>query len=121
MLKTVSPLLIALAVLCAGPVRAELAEIRNESAFREAVVGKVLTLPLVRLQVRSDGTIVGTGAARRVVGNWDWRDGYFCRVLKWGSRDLGHNCQQVGFVGEKLRFTSDRGAGDFADFRVADQ
>ncbi len=42
----------------------------------------------------------------------------FCRDLFWGARDLGYNCQQVDVNGSRIRFTSDRGRGDSAVFRL---
>lgn len=107
-----------LLALAGGPLRADLVRVSSESEFRAAVAGKVLTRPLIRLQVLPGGEIRGTGAARPVAGRWQWRDGYFCRDLRWGDRALGFNCQEVRLGAGRIRFTSDRGAGDFADFRL---
>lgn len=70
------------------------------------------------LVVQPDGRIGGRAFGRDVSGQWQWRDGYFCRDLYWGSRDLGPNCQEVKVSGEMVRFTSDQGSGDFADLRL---
>jgi hypothetical protein len=53
-----------------------------------------------------------------VRGEWTWRDGFFCRTLVWGERDLGPNCQVVERRGERLRFIADQGGGPYADFRL---
>lgn len=111
---------IAVAVL-AGPVRAEFVTITDETQFRAAVTGKVLTRPLIRLEVLPQGEIRGTGGPRDVSGRWAWRDGFFCRDLVWGQRDIGYNCQEVAIKAGKIRFTSDRGAGQSADFRLRGQ
>ena len=102
----------------AGSVSADFVRIENERAFRQAVEGKTLARPLVRLQVGTDGSIIGKGAKWKVSGNWTWRDGFFCRSLVWGGTDLGHNCQEVRIKGSKIRFTSDLGRGAYADFRI---
>lgn len=102
----------------AAPVAAEFARVTNERQFRQIVQGRELTYPLVRLQVVSDGRIVGKGAGREVSGEWDWQNGLFCRDLNWGQRQLGYNCQTVEVRGNTVRFTSDEGQGDHADFRL---
>lgn len=97
---------------------ADFAKITRADEFRAAVTGKVLTRPLIRLEVSPDGNISGTGAARAVQGSWSWRGGFFCRDMRWGDREIAYNCQEVRLNGSKIRFTSDKGRGDFADFRL---
>ncbi len=72
----------------------------------------------IRLEVKPDGSIDGNAFGRNVSGAWQWQDGYFCRELFWGTREVGANCQEVKIAGNMLRFTSDRGTGDFADLRL---
>jgi len=105
-------------VFLAAPVAAEFAKINSESDFRKVVAGKTLTRPLIKIQVTPEGRISGRGASWDVTGNWRWKDGYFCRDLEWGGDDLGYNCQEVRVHNRKIRFTSDRGTGDFADFTL---
>ena len=110
---------LAIAATFAGSTAfGEFAKINSASEFKRIVSGKTLTRPLIKLQVSPAGEISGTGARWEVRGNWTWRDGYFCRELYWGKDALGYNCQEVRVKGGKIRFTSDRGAGDFADFRL---
>ena len=110
--------LTSLALLLAGPALAELQKVTSRDAFVSLVSGKTLTRPLVRLQVLPDGRIAGTGAAWEVTGKWRWENGYLCRSLTWGGDDLGYNCQEVRSDGATLRITSDRGAGQSAEFRL---
>lgn len=106
------------------PVLAEeFIRIPDRSAFLSQVVGKDLRLkgygPInVSLTVLPDGEIEGRGLGRPVTGVWRWQDGYFCRDLYWGQRDLGPNCQAVQVQGQTVRFIADQGKGDFADFAV---
>jgi hypothetical protein len=107
------------ALLCLGTsAHADFTKITRADKFRAAVTGKVLTRPLIRLEVSPDGNISGTGAMRAVQGRWSWRGGFFCRDLRWGDREIAYNCQEVRLNGSKIRFTSDKGRGDFADFRL---
>ncbi|EDQ06693.1 hypothetical protein DSM14862_00432 [Sulfitobacter indolifex] len=104
----------AVLALSAMPAAAEYARIQSKSDFVEAVNGKRLTRPLVDLRVTSGGAISGKGAVWEVVGTWTWENGYFCRTLVWGGKDMGYNCQVVTRDGAKIRFTSDKGTGESA-------
>ena len=105
-------------LLATGPALAEFAKVSDRNSFVRLVSGKVLTRPLVKLEVSEDGRITGKGARWDVTGQWSWRDGYFCRDINWGGDDLGYNCQEVAANGDRIRFTSDKGRGDSADFRL---
>ncbi len=94
----------------------EFIQIKQAKEFSEVIDGKTLVRPLIKLRVSTAGEIVGTGAKLAVTGNWKWIDGYFCRDLFWGKRELGYNCQAVAVNGNTIRFQSDKGTGDFADF-----
>ena len=111
--------LIALAAI-AVPVTAEanFNRVTTEQEFLSHVSGKTLTRPLVKLNVTPRGAIEGTGAGWDVSGEWNWQDGFFCRSLNWGGDDLGYNCQEVSVNGGQIRFRSDKGTGDHADFTL---
>ena len=97
---------------------ADFAVLSKRDTFLSVIEGKDLKRPLVMLQVNPDGTITGTAAAMKVTGTWAWEDRYFCRVLYWGGKTFEHNCQEVALDGNKIRFTTDKGAGEFADFTL---
>ncbi|MEM8630537.1 MAG: dihydrodipicolinate reductase [Pseudomonadota bacterium] len=82
------------------------------------VLGKELKRFGIVVRVTEDGQITGTGFGRPVRGAWNWQDGFFCRSLYWGQRDLGPNCQEVRVNGEMIRFTSDLGNGIYADLKM---
>lgn len=107
--------------MMAGAAQADFAKVQDKNEFLALVTGKTLSRPLIRLQVSRDGSISGMGARWEVTGNWSWRDGYFCRDLYWGGDELGYNCQEVRARGDgRIRFTSDRGAGQSAVFNLED-
>ena len=106
------------AALTAGSVSAELAIVSSQSDFVRLIAGKTLSRPLVKIEVSEDGRILGKGARWAVTGDWMWRDGFFCRSLYWGGLGLGYNCQEVRAHEGRVRFTSDRGTGDSADFKL---
>lgn len=110
--------LIVAGCMAAAPAAAEFAKVNDESQFRTLITGKKLTRPLIELEVTPTGDIKGRGARWEVTGSWVWQDGYFCRDLFWGGDSLGYNCQEVAVTDGRIRFTSDRGNGSSADFRL---
>ncbi|MEL7100385.1 MAG: dihydrodipicolinate reductase [Pseudomonadota bacterium] len=94
--------------------------VTSQAQFMSIVQGKTLSrAPSIRLQVKPNGTVEGKAISWPVTGEWTWRDGYFCRDLDWGDMDIGYNCQKVTMdSGNRIRFTSDKGNGDSAAFRL---
>ena len=97
---------------------AEFSIVSQRDEFVRAITGKQLERPFIKLSVSSAGDIVGRALLAEVRGSWTWEQGYFCRDLFWGKKELGYNCQQVSLSGDKIRFTSDEGKGDYADFHL---
>ena len=104
--------------LMASPIIASETTIFERPDFENLVKDKKLERFLISLSVTGDGKIEGSAAGRDVSGDWNWIDGYFCRTLMWGERELKYNCQKVTFDGRRLRFISDRGAGQSASFAL---
>ena len=104
--------------LMASPIIASETTIFERPDFENLVKDKKLERFLISLSVTSDGKIMGSAAGRDVSGDWNWIEGYFCRTLMWGERELKYNCQKVTFDGRRLRFISDRGAGQSASFAL---
>ena len=101
-----------------APAAQEFQTVRDQDRFFDLIVGRDLTRFGIRVKVTPDGGIVGRAFGRSVTGNWQWSDGYFCRDLYYGGRDLGANCQEVKVSGRTIRFTSDRGEGIYADLTL---
>lgn len=117
-MKSLGLTLCAVLIGFAAPAFAEFQQVTSRDAFVTLMKGKTLTRPLVKLQVLPNGRIAGTGAAWEVTGKWTWESGYLCRSLNWGGDDLGYNCQEVKTNGNRVRITSDKGAGQSAEFRL---
>jgi hypothetical protein len=86
--------------------------------FVSLIDGRELRRLGIALTVSPEGEIAGRAFGAPVRGEWRWQDGYFCRDLFWNETDLGYNCQLVQENGATLRFTSDQGAGMFADLTL---
>ena len=94
--------------------------VREQSAFVALIEGRDLRLSTfgIRLNVTPDGRIAGEALGSTVTGTWKWRDGFFCRDMAWRGRPIPFNCQLVEARGDQLRFTSDKGQGQSARFRL---
>ena len=121
-MKYIYAVLVALFSLSAGPLWAETyAPIKDEQAFLKLVKGRDLRIGLydLTLTVAPDGQIAGSALGWGISGSWRWDDGYFCRQIDWSGYAVEDNCQLVEVLGtEKLRFTTDQGAGDSATFKL---
>lgn len=117
----VLPVLLLL-IASALPAAAEsFQRIDDRDEFLGTVAGKELRLGLfgIALQVQPDGQIKGRAMGWDITGQWDWKDGYFCREMDWSGYPIPMNCQLVEARGdEEIRFTVDRGAGDAASFNL---
>lgn len=115
MRQIILPLVLALS----SPVLAEDRQpVTDRSQFVSLIEGRSLTRLGIRLNVSSDGQIIGRAFGKDVTGEWTWKAPYFCRTMQWGDEPLPYNCQTVNRIGGKLRFQSDRGTGDYADLRL---
>ncbi|MFC7705729.1 dihydrodipicolinate reductase [Plastorhodobacter daqingensis] len=113
----VATLLAGLCLACAAQSD-DFSPVLTEEEFLEHVTGRELARLGVRLRVSPDGGIEGSGFGFQVSGRWDWRDGFFCRTLRYGTTELPLDCQRVKRRGDVLRFVSAQGQGEMADLRL---
>lgn len=111
-------------LLLAAPVGAganDFEPVKDKDDFLSLVQNRELRIGLysLSLSVLPDGQIKGSALGWDITGNWQWRDGYFCREMDWSGMPIEYNCQLVEAQGaERMRFTVDRGTGDSATFRL---
>jgi len=117
-LKSLFASISACVLALATPAFADYEQVTTKADFVALVAGKSLTRPMVKLSVLPNGQISGMGAVWEITGQWQWKGNYLCRSLEWGGDDLGYNCQSVEADGAKMRITSDKGAGQSAEFRL---
>ena len=96
----------------------EFQTIRDQDTFLSVVTNKDLKRFGITLNVTPTGAIEGRAFGTPVTGAWRWQDGYFCRDLYFGERDLGPNCQLVLVNDDTVRFVADQGSGEYADLRL---
>ncbi|MDJ0640679.1 MAG: dihydrodipicolinate reductase [Paracoccaceae bacterium] len=112
-------LLSLLMMAVSTPALAEFARVDKRDNFVNLVQDRDLTRLGIRLKVTTDGKIKGRAFGQNISGDWNWNGGYFCRDLFVNGDVLdAANCQKVEVRGDTLRFTSDKGRGDFADLRL---
>ena len=100
-MKRIATAIILSCVLAAPAAAQNFVPVNDRSEFLDIVGGKQLQIRLygLSLSVLPDGRISGEAVGRPVTGNWAWQDGYFCRDMDWGDRDIGYNCQLVEVAG----------------------
>ncbi|WP_426033800.1 dihydrodipicolinate reductase [Cypionkella sp. TWP1-2-1b2] len=107
-------------LLLTAPAFAETYQpITDRTAFVDIIAKHELRIGLYNLSltITPKGQITGSALGWQITGDWTWKDGYFCRKLDWSGTPIPYNCQLVEAKGtEKLRFTTDKGAGDSAAF-----
>ncbi len=96
----------------------EFQTVREKDTFLSVVTNRPLKRFGITLTVTPSGEITGRAFGTPVSGAWRWENGYFCRDLYYGDRDLGPNCQLVLVNGDTVRFVADQGAGQYADLRL---
>lgn len=103
----------------AAPVSAQGFEtVTSRDRFVQLVTGRDLTRFAITLGVSPSGEIGGRAFGSQVTGNWNWQGQFFCRTMRWGSKQLDPNCQMVRISGDTIRFISDRGEGRSADLTL---
>lgn len=109
-------------MLLVWPAKAEVyAPITDEAEFRSLISGKELRYGMfgIFLVITADGKITGEAMGLDVTGTWAWREGYFCREMEWSGYAIPYNCQLVEMrATDRLRFTTDMGAGRSAAFAI---
>ena len=85
----------------------DLKAINDEDTFRAMIVGKKLTWldGDGTVTVRKNGKISGRFDRQRLVGQWIWSKGRFCRTVKLGKNDAREACQRVHASSDRVRFT----------------
>ena len=94
--------------------------ITDKADFMARIADRKLQLGLFDLSiiVKVDGLITGTALGWQVTGDWEWKDGLFCRTMDWGGMEIDYNCQLVEIDADKVRFTADAGQGRAASFTL---
>jgi hypothetical protein len=95
--------------------------VRDKREFLSLVEGRTLQLRMFRinLTVSRDGTIKGSALGWEVTGDWEWKNGLFCREMDWSGTPIPFNCQLVEARGaDEIRFTVDGGVGESAIFKL---
>ena len=87
-------------------------QITTEKEFRAKVVGKKLITERGNVTIQADGSLTGQLGGKEVSGEWTWDDGYYCRSVAFGNRQLRDDCQMVTIVGKEVTFYRKKGYGD---------
>lgn len=103
-----------------GAEMSDATDITTEAAFRAAVVGKTLTFMDNTLVVNSNGTISGPWDGSGITGTWEWRGGFWCRVVTIGDGPTRpEDCQKWSISGNVATVSRDRGNGASFDYIIS--
>ncbi|WP_424976434.1 dihydrodipicolinate reductase [Dinoroseobacter sp. S124A] len=124
-LATAATLVVGLLTASAATAQEQFQRVQSKSDFVALVDGTELSIlrpfylrNAIKLQVSPQGEIAGTALRKPVTGAWSWENGFFCREMTYGDNTIPSNCQLVAIKGNEMRFISDQGQGDKADFRL---
>lgn len=124
-LATAATLVVGLLAASAATAQEQFQRVQSKSDFVALVDGTELSIlrpfylrNAIKLQVFPQGEIAGTALRKPVTGAWSWENGFFCREMTYGDNTIPSNCQLVAIKGNEMRFISDQGQGDKADFRL---
>lgn len=92
--------------------------IKSAEDFNSKVVGQKLTSEAGFFIIEASGKISGELNKHKAVGAWKWNQGFWCRTIKIGARDLGSNCQTIEVTQDQVKFTRDQGKGDETIFNL---
>ena len=92
--------------------------ITTEKEFRTIVAGKKLTSKAGYSINHKDGNITGNFRDRELTGTWTWEDGYFCRSVMLGNKDLPDDCQVITVSGDKVTYIRNRGEGKGLTYQI---
>lgn len=86
--------------------------IKTAADFKAKIVGKTLSVGKSTFIVQPDGSLTGSTPTGKVVGKWNWQQGFYCRALRIGKKNFPSDCQLVRFNGDEVVFVRQQGKGD---------
>ena len=95
--------------------------ITTEKEFRTKVVGKKLITDRGYALVQEDGSMAGKLGGRELTGEWTWEDGYYCRSVALGDRQLPDDCQMVTIEGDEVTFYRKKGYGNGFVYQIGSE
>jgi hypothetical protein len=103
----------ALVILASGPALAW-ERVITEQQFREYVVDRHIDTPEGNsFTSHADGRVTGRWGGQRMVGGWQWNQGFWCRNVRVGQApETGTDCQLVELRGNQVRITRNQGRGE---------
>jgi hypothetical protein len=87
--------------------------ITTEQQFRDRIADRTLVMQNGWTTSHGDGRITGEFNGQRMVGRWQWHQGFWCRNFRNADgTETGTDCQVLDVRGNQLRNTRNQGRGD---------
>lgn len=77
----------------------------DEAEFREEVVGARLVWDGGETRYSADGTFTGPTGGKVLQGEWEFKDGKFCRSGSIDGERFPYGCETVTLTGKTLTFS----------------
>ncbi|MEX0278905.1 MAG: hypothetical protein AB3N19_15400 [Ruegeria sp.] len=120
-MKLIALLATAVIVLCIAAPSADAKDIRKESQFLEAIVGKKLVNGGTWLVISPDGKLEGVAPNNvKIKGAWVWNKKFWCRNVVAGQKSFPEDCLKVSVDGNQVKFVRNKGKGDAISYTIAD-
>ncbi|MDD9724565.1 hypothetical protein PVV74_03755 [Roseovarius sp. SK2] len=86
--------------------------VETKAEFDRVIVGRKAVASWGWVISQPNGTVVGQVDGEKAAGSWEWKNGFWCRTISFGSKDMPHDCQAVFHKGSTAIFIRDKGQGD---------
>jgi len=85
--------------------------IKSKSDYLNTVADRTLVADWGWVKALRDGRLTGEVNGEAARGEWEWRRGFWCRTISYGSTTLSRNCQAIFVSGDTLVAIRDKGKG----------
>lgn len=98
-------------ILATGATASEFKRIETKAEYLNVVAGKRMVAEWGWVTAAADGNLTGKVNGQAAQGKWDWKNGFWCRTISFGSTNMPRNCQAIFVSGDNLVSIRDKGQG----------
>ena len=92
--------------------------IKKKSEYLKMVADKKLVADWGWVIASSDGSLMGQINGQSAQGKWDWKGGYWCRTITFGSTSMPRDCQSIHVSGDNVVAIRDKGKGKQTPMKI---
>lgn len=103
---------LAAGVMVTQAAAGDFKRIKTEAEYREKIAGDKFVSGKDHVVIKENGKMSGKFGGKKLVGAWNWQQGYWCRTIRVGGKDLGSDCQVVMASDTQMYLIRKQGKGD---------